>query len=213
MHLRLHWQHILKLQLKARGPNSNVELIPVHSPLLRKSCLVSCPPLTYMLKFSGFANLASCLSNRCVADKGLQNSATIAPKVYMVGHPCKATGLEASRMPGAHPEVQKLAAQAKEALAHCAGMQSVDTEAGMHSGISREHNMRSRPCRFTEFCNSRCLSHFAAPFIADRTETSIAESCKKVQHELLSQKHSKGQGCQVSVAGPNTAKQCLHPLP
>jgi len=30
---------------------------------------------------------------------------------------------------------------------------------------------------------------------------------------LLSQKHSKGQGCQVSVAGPNTAKQCLHPLP
>ena len=37
------------------------ELLPVHSPLLRKSCLVSHPPLTYMLKFSGFADLTSCL--------------------------------------------------------------------------------------------------------------------------------------------------------
>ena len=56
--------------------------------------------------------------------------------------------------------------------------QSVDTEAGMLSGISQKHNMRSSPCRFTEFCNSQCLSHFAAPFIVDRTETSIAESCE-----------------------------------
>ena len=54
----------------------------------------------------------------------------------------------------------------------------IDTEAGMLLGISQKHNMRSSPCRFTEFCNSQCLSHFAAPFIVDRTETSIAESCE-----------------------------------
>ena len=59
-HLRLHWLHISKLQFKAEGPNFNAELIPVHSPLLRESCLVSYPPLTYMLKFSGFADLTSC---------------------------------------------------------------------------------------------------------------------------------------------------------
>ena len=53
-----------------------------------------------------------------------------------------------------------------------------DTEAGMLLGISQKHNMRSSPCRFTEFCNSQCLSHFAAPFIVVRTETSIAESCE-----------------------------------
>ena len=29
------------------------ELIPLHSPLLRESLLVSFPPLNYMLKFSG----------------------------------------------------------------------------------------------------------------------------------------------------------------
>ena len=56
--------------------------------------------------------------------------------------------------------------------------QGIDTEAGMLSGISRKRSIRSRPYWFTEFCNSQCLSHFAAPFIVDRTETSIAESCK-----------------------------------
>ena len=49
----------------------------------------------------------------------------------------------------------------------------------MLSGISQKHNMRSSPCRFTEICNSQCLSHFAAPFIVVRTETSIAESCNE----------------------------------
>ena len=53
----------------------------------------------------------------------------------------------------------------------------VDTEAGMLSGISRKRSMRSKSYWFTEFCNSQCLSHFAAPFIVVRAETSVAESC------------------------------------
>ena len=36
-------------------------LILVHSPLLKESQLVSVPPLTYMLKFSGSSRLTSCL--------------------------------------------------------------------------------------------------------------------------------------------------------
>lgn len=40
------------------------ELFPVHSPLLRESYLISCPPLTYMLKFSGFSDLTSCLEQK-----------------------------------------------------------------------------------------------------------------------------------------------------
>ena len=35
-------------------------------------------------------------------------------------------------------------------------------EQSADSGRSQKHNMRSSPCRFTEFCNSQCLSHFAA---------------------------------------------------
>ena len=54
---------------------------------------------------------------------------------------------------------------------------SNDTEAGVLSGISRKRSIRSSPYWFTEFCNSQCLSHFAAPFIVVRAETSVAESC------------------------------------
>ena len=37
----------------ARGPDFKFELLPLHSPLLRQSLLVSFPPLIDMLKFSG----------------------------------------------------------------------------------------------------------------------------------------------------------------
>ena len=47
----------------------------------------------------------------------------------------------------------------------------------MLSGISRKRSIRSNPYWFTEFCNSQCISHFAAPFIVVRAETSVAESC------------------------------------
>ena len=58
----------------------------------------------------------------------------------------------------------------------------IDTEAGMLSGVSRKRSIRSSPCWFTEFCNSQCLSHFAAPFIVVRAETSVAESCVRKQY-------------------------------
>ena len=60
--------------------------------------------------------------------------------------------------------------------------QKIDTEAGMLSGISRKRSIRSRNYWFTEFCNSQCLSHFAAPFIVVRAETSVAENCMQCMH-------------------------------
>ena len=47
----------------------------------------------------------------------------------------------------------------------------------MLSGVTRKSNMRSTSYWFTESCNSQCLSHFAAPFIVVRAETSITGSC------------------------------------
>ena len=64
--------------------------------------------------------------------------------------------------------------------ARAAGIRGRDTEAGMLSGISRKRKIRSNLYWFTEFCNSQCLSHFAAPFIVVRAETSVAESCKQL---------------------------------
>ena len=46
-------QRLFKLQFGAMRPDFKFELFPLHSPLLRESLLVSFPPLTDMLKFSG----------------------------------------------------------------------------------------------------------------------------------------------------------------
>ena len=46
-----------------------VELFPLHSPLLRESWLVSFPPLSYMLKFSG----SSCLISGPIYEKLIPN--------------------------------------------------------------------------------------------------------------------------------------------
>ena len=98
-----------------------------------------------------------------------------------------------------HLEAQALAA-AVPGVAELLEQQSIDTEAGMLSGISQKHNMRSSPCRFTEFCNSQCLSHFAAPFIVDRTETSIAESCKELATRSRETSDENKQRCQKAMA-------------
>ena len=54
-----------------------------------------------------------------------------------------------------------------------------DSEADRPSGMSRKHRIHSRFYWFTEFCNSQCLSHFAAPFISVQAKTFITEGCKK----------------------------------
>ena len=49
---------LYKLQLgPPEGPDFKFELLPLHSPLLRQSLLVSFPPLIDMLKFSGYPYL------------------------------------------------------------------------------------------------------------------------------------------------------------
>ena len=47
---------LYRLQL-GPGPDFKFELLPLHSPLLGQSLLVSFPPLIDMLKFSGYSYL------------------------------------------------------------------------------------------------------------------------------------------------------------
>ena len=51
----IHTGYPPKPHLHSRG--LGIELFPVHSPLLGESWLVSLPPLTYMLKFSGLSGM------------------------------------------------------------------------------------------------------------------------------------------------------------
>lgn len=55
------WQYIFSLQpdISACWVGLQLELFPVHSPLLGESLLVSFPPLINMLKFSGSSYLIS----------------------------------------------------------------------------------------------------------------------------------------------------------
>ena len=180
LHLRLCWQCLTRLQVKATGPNFHAELIPVHSPLLWGSCLVSCPPLTYMLKFSRFASLTSCLSNLKGArlDFSANTATNTQCKVQQaVGHQSFAYILHNN---GVMHTIAHTCAQARHKhnkLCMPPELNIIDTKAGMLSGISQKHKTRSKLYWFTEFCNSQRLSHFAAPFIVVRAETSIAESC------------------------------------
>ncbi len=51
-------KHPLQITMRTpEGPAFKFELLPLHSPLLRQSRLVSFPPLIDMLKFSGYPYL------------------------------------------------------------------------------------------------------------------------------------------------------------
>ncbi len=59
---RLNRSPILPLQITMRTPKTlafKFELLPLHSPLLGQSLLVSFPPLIDMLKFRGYPYLIS----------------------------------------------------------------------------------------------------------------------------------------------------------
>ena len=92
-----------------------------------------------------------------------------------------------------HSDAQAHSSNSTTKVEGVAGIKKVDTEAGMLSGISRKRSVRSSPYWFTESCNSQCLSHFAAPFIVVRAETSIAESCKKKVDNHFGSKFAKAK--------------------
>ena len=60
LHVHLCWDNVWRKQFKVINLNFHSRLIPVRSPLLKNSHLVSDPPLTYMLKFSRSLCLMSC---------------------------------------------------------------------------------------------------------------------------------------------------------
>ena len=51
---------------RPRGADFHIELIPLHSPLLRESLLVSFPPLNNMFKFGGSSYLSPALKHEVV---------------------------------------------------------------------------------------------------------------------------------------------------
>lgn len=80
-----HPKHPLQITTRTpRGPDFKFELLPLHSPLLRQSRLVSFPPLIDMLKFSGYpylirgqpGKIVGCFSASASSRPGLQERVT-----------------------------------------------------------------------------------------------------------------------------------------
>ena len=135
-----------------------------------------------MLKFSGFADLTSCQGN------GAETPMKAEPSTKQSSRQCARRRSVSCSQGEAHcieciKGMKLLGAQTRMSISsgknrHQQHETEDDTEVGMLSGVSRKRSIRSGICWFTEFCKSQCLSHFAAPFIVVRTETSIAESCE-----------------------------------
>ena len=139
-----------------------------------------------MLKFSGFASLTSCLE--CLVTKIMtasprmpEHSQLQSTETLLDWPAYKSLSITSLRNVATYGcQLLRLRRSQQHIVWEEASAETThnDTEAGMLLGISQKHSMCSSPCRLTEFCNSQCLSHFAAPFIVARTETSIAKSCE-----------------------------------
>ena len=73
----------------ARTKDSHPELIPLHSPLLRESLLVSFPPLSNMLKSSGSSCLIRGLGMRERVRKGKKKKESFGCCVFLVAKGCQ----------------------------------------------------------------------------------------------------------------------------
>ena len=155
----------LEATIQGRSPSFQAELIPVRSPLLRESYLVPFPPLTYMLKFSGFADLTSCCAgvgspkdaktkiatrkqhNKHKSTQDANSQVAVARAISHLNAP-QDQEIETPKPYGTqrHKPVLRRTSLHED---------STSTEAGILPGISRECNARSSIHWFTEFCNSQ----------------------------------------------------------
>lgn len=53
---------------------------------------------------------------------------------------------------------------------------SRNPDANLLAIISQKHRIHSKSYWFTETCSSKCLLHFAAPFMVIKAETYVAEN-------------------------------------
>ena len=128
-----------------------------------------------MLKFSRFSGLTSCLWIQThKTSAACSHVAPLPKKMFNAAHvqPHQDTCINATDATLKHEN-----AETSNRSYTRPAEKTKDTEANMLSRITRKSNMRSTFCWFTESCNSQCLSHFAAPFIVVRAETSITGSC------------------------------------
>ena len=158
----------------------------MHSPLLKESQWVSHPPPTYMLKFSGLADLSSCFEEQ-TGKQPIHTNYFAGALLQMSTYPSTATSTRQSKEQYIicvmgnnllwHTTTHHSRSSKRQLLHFACAHECTDTETGKPSGEAWRHNAHSNLYWFTEFCYSACLSHFAAPFIVIPAKASNAENC------------------------------------
>ena len=161
-------KHPLQITTRTLRPDFKFELLPLHSPLLRQSLLVSFPPLIDMLKFSGYSYL---IRGQPLEVKGGDRPAGSFLRVLV-----KARCAEGSH--GRRHCLWDQYDRSRTAVQHqTRGLrEDNDARTGMPIGIPMGAMCVQRFDDSRKFCNSHYLSHFAAFFIDARTKRSVVES-------------------------------------
>ena len=158
-------KHSLQITTRTpKGPDFKSELLPLHSPLLRQSLLVSFPPLIDMLKFSGYPYLI-----RGQLDKAIGVVWPVATRTSGAGDVNSLKGRAGPPLLFGYAAGAR--AQYQATLEGCN-----DARTGMPLGIPRGAMCVQRLDDSLKFCNSHYLSHFAAFFIDAGTKRSVVES-------------------------------------
>ncbi len=155
--------------IQVTEPDLSLEPFPVHSPLLGESCLVTFPPLTYMLKFSRWAHSIACPIDVDCAHSGWWGATHAEPHNPRVRDETEATLTESLL---GRPQCCKRKALRRRLASHV----PIDAEGSKLPGSRWQRGSRSSLSWFTELCISQCVSHFTAPVTIARTETLIVES-------------------------------------
>ena len=187
-------------QLKLMSWDSHSELFPLQSPLLGESWLVSFPPLSYMLKFSGSSyliwDLIGVLIDTSCLDK-CQSRSRLPPLLSSLNRklrellPCElrevlnvSSQSPAFEMKQERPKQLRISFPCSSKFQRSLPHNKVDWLSGVYRHSNkhtpdnyRECNVRSKIWWFSRICGSHYVSHFAAFFIVVGAKTSIAESC------------------------------------
>ena len=146
-------------------PDFKSELLPLHSPLLRQSLLVSFPPLIDMLKFSGYPYLIWGHPRRYWVGWGqVQSTPWKDGRIRFITSGSGATILPMNFWRVVLFQLLLQSHPSKKKAWGCGSWRS-DRHA-LRNAIGR--NVRSKIRWFTRFCNSHYLSHFTAFFIDAR---------------------------------------------
>jgi hypothetical protein len=187
-----------------REPDFKFELLPLHSPLLGQSLLVSFPPLIDMLKFSGYSYLIRGQPKRFASDSLPIRPAppgpperTVTKNSHSLGHPRRdaATAFRACR----RPEATARGPNTQAALEGCN-----DARTGMPPGIPEGAMCVQR------FDDSRNSAIHTTYRISLRS-SSMPEPRDPLLKVLTIQYHSdgpsliRGSMCPLAGAGPGRA--------